>query len=449
MSVLSRFLMEGVEVPLLPVVADLEEAGYAVDVAHFRALRERFGAEQAAVTARLREAAGTDFNPASSDQVAELLYDRLGLPVARRTQTGKRGVREEDLRALPTVSEEATSAVALVLRHRRLDKLLGTYCSIPDKVGPDGRFHPEYNQLGAETGRFTSRSVIQTPPRDGASGVRDGFVAAPGRRIVAADFDQQELVLLAALSRDEALLDAVRAGVDLHGLAAVRVFGLGCDPNEVKTRFPAERGRIKAIQFGIIYGKSAAALAADLKLSREGAEALVKGYFESFPGVKTLVEKAHEQARREGVVVDVFGRRRPLPEARYRRPRKSFDRLSPGEKDALRRAGHALRAAQNFVIQGAAATVTKLAMLACHRHLRDHPEDGRMVLTLHDELHFEVPQARVAPFAALLPGLMTGLGLGRFGIDVPLHVSVKEGPSWGGLRPYDPEGGQDAQEQSQ
>src|SRR5262249_1167174 len=139
--------------------------------------------------------------------------------------------------------------VGLLLRHRELAKLIGTYCKIPDALGADGRLRVEFDQLGAETGRFTSRSVIQTLPKSDEWGLRTGFVAAPGHRIVAGDFVQQELYVLAGVSGDENLRTAIRAGVDLHGLAAVKVFGLDCAPNEVKSKYKAERDRVKAVQF--------------------------------------------------------------------------------------------------------------------------------------------------------------------------------------------------------
>jgi DNA polymerase-1 len=438
MSGLTHFLMEEVEVPLIEVVADLEEAGYLIDADHFRALRGRLEGERADTEAAIRRAAGCPgFNPASTDQVRELLYVTLKLPVRKATAKGKASTDEAALKGL----KDNHPIVPMLLRHRALSKVLNTYCTLPEKVDADGRFRVEFNQLGAETGRFTSPSVIMTLPKDDEFALRDGFVAPPGHTIVAADFVQQELFVLAAVSGDENLLGAIAAGTDLHGLAAVRVFGLDCGPNEVKAKHRAERDRIKAIQFGLIYGRGPHSLAAELGLALEEAKQLQADYFRQFPAVKSFIDDAHDRVRRDGFIDDLFGRRRQLPDARLPRPRKRYDRMSAEEKAVAARVSAALREAQNTVIQGASATITKLAMIRCHRRLRDGFPGARMLLTIHDELQFEVPNAEVNHFAAELPALMCELGLERFGFQVKMTVEVKAGPSWGRLRPYTPKEG--------
>jgi DNA polymerase I len=330
--------------------------------------------------------------------------------------------------------------VALIQRHRTLTKLIGTYCTIPEDVAEDGRYHAEFNQLGAQTGRLTSNSVIQTLPKADEFGIRRGFIASPGTVIVGADFVQQELYVLAAVSRDDNLLAAIRAGIDLHGLAAVKVFGLDCPPQEVRRQHPQLRDRVKAIQFGIIYGRSPQSLAAALGIPLEEGEELLRGYFREFPGVKRLVDEVHERVGRDGYIDDLFGRRRYLPDALLQPPRGRPGHPSPRDRHAAKKAA-ALRAAQNFVIQGASATITKLAMVRCHRHVAAEHPGIRMILTLHDELHFEVPEAEVDHLAAELPGLMCELGLERFEFGVALAVDVKAGPSWGDLKPYQPREG--------
>lgn len=428
MPELSRYILQDVEMPLIEVVADMEDAGYPVDVDFFRALRERLEPDRAEILARLRAIAGPDFNPASPQQVGALLYDRLGLPKVRRTPKGQLAT---DKVALEQMDHEAAR---LLLRYRALAKVIDTYCQIPESVDRDGRLHVEFNQLGAETGRFTSASVIQTLPKHDEYGIRNGFRAQPGTRIVAADFDQQELRILAAVSRDTKLLEAVRANVDLHGLAAVKVFNLDCEANEVARSFPAERDRVKAIQFGLIYGRSPTSLASSLKIPLDEAKELQASYFAQFPAVRAFIEAVHEQVVRCGYITDVFGRRRQLPDARLNRPRKHYNQMTRSEKSVVQKINGAKRQAQNFVIQGAAATITKLAMLRCHQHLKAEHPAIKMIVQVHDELHFEVPDDQVEHFVGELPELMCDVGLERFEFDVPMSVKVKVGPSWGELR---------------
>jgi len=434
-SGLTRFLMDEVEVPLITVTADLEEAGYLVNRAHFHDLRRRLEAERREVESTIRAVpeVGADFNPASTAQVGRLLYETLGLPVTRKTESGRPSTDEQALTAL----RGKHRVVELLLRHRELTKPIGTYCTIPDDADPDGRLRVEFNQLGAESGRYTSPSKLQTIPKDDRLGIRKGFIAGAGMRIVAADFNQQELRVLAQVSGDENLRDAIRGDIDLHGLAAVKVFGLDCEPNEVKANHKDARDRVKAIQFGIIYGRGPNSLAAELGISLEEAQELLDGYFKKFSAVKAFIEEVTARVVRDGYVDDLFGRRRQFPDARLDRPRKQYDRMTRAEQKVFGKINAAKRSAQNFAIQAPSATITKLAMLNCHRHLKaEHPE-VKMILTLHDELQFEVPEGEVAHLAGELPRLMCELGLERFGFEVPMAVEVKEGPSWGELKPYE------------
>jgi len=246
------------------------------------------------------------------------------------------------------------------------------------------------------------------------------------------------LRVLAQRSGDKAMKGAIREGVDLHGLAAVKVFKLDCDPNEVKDKHKDKRDGVKAIQFGLIYGRSAHSLAEELGTSKEEAEKLVVDYFEQFPTIKRFIDAVHRQLLRDGHVNDVFGRRRHFPDARLKPPRrKDWRFLSEGERAMVRKISAAKREAQNFVIQGASATITKLAMIRCHNHITAEHPDIKMLLTLHDELQFEVPCGLVDHFAGELPGLMCDLGLERFGFDVPMKVEVKVGPSWGDLKRWE------------
>jgi DNA polymerase-1 len=303
-------------------------------------------------------------------------------------------------------------------------------------------FTVSFNQLGADTGRYSSSSVIQTLPKSDDYQIRRGFIATSGSKILAADFKQQELRILADVSGDENMRQAIAEGVDLHGLAAVGVFNLHCGADEVASQYPEKRNQVKAIQFGLIYGKSPASLAKDLGIERSEADDLLKTYFTQFPDVKKLIDETHQCVVRDGFVDDVFGRRRYLPDATLNRPKKRYDQMTDDEKAIVRRFNAARRAAQNFVIQAAGATITKLAMLRCHAAVRDRYPQVKMILTLHDELQFEVPDEQVELFAAELPELMCNLGLERFGLTVPLAVDVKVGPSWGELSPW--EGAADA-----
>jgi len=321
-----------------------------------------------------------------------------------------------------------------LLRYRGLTKIVSTYCvSIPEHVDGDGRFRATFNQLDAQTGRFASPSVIQTLPKDDEFGIRNGFRASPGHKLVGSDFKQQELAILAQLSGDKNMITAIEGGTDLHGLAAVKVFKLDCGPNDVERLHPVKRGEIKAIQFGLIYGSTAHGLALKIGCKKEQAEQLIADYFRQFPAVQQLIKKVHADVVRDGYVDDVFGRRRYLQAATRTVPRKRWQQMTHQEKRVLRAAEGAKRQAQNFVIQGAAATVTKLAMIRCHQHIAAEHPSIKMILTLHDELHFEVPDDLVNAFASELPRLMCDLGLERFGFKVPFKVDVKVGEAWGSM----------------
>ncbi len=436
---LNRFLMHDVEMPLVAVVAAMEEVGYPVDASYFHALRARLDPERAEVLGTIRTLAQDEnFNPNSTSQLKTLLFQKLELTPLKTTASGAPSTDAEVLKGLAS----SHPIIGELIRFRELNKIVSTYCEIPAKLSTDGRFRVEFNQLEAETGRFSSPSVIQTLPRSDKYRIRDGFRAAEGYRIVKADYKQQELRVLAQVSRDENLHHAIHNGIDLHGLAAVEVYHLACAPNEVETQFPEKRDAIKAIQFGLIYGRSAYSLAEALSITKEAAEQLIADYFARFPAVKQFIEQAHAQVTRDGYIDDLFGRRRYLPDAALPARRKQYQRMTDSEKAIVAKIAAAKRAAQNFVIQGASATITKLAMLRCHAHIvSKYGDKARMVLTLHDELQFEVLDCLVPEFVAELPELMCDLGLELFGFTIPMAVDIKVGPSWGQAKKW--EGGQD------
>ena len=417
-----NFLMEKVEMRLIPVVAELETNGYLIDCGYFTSLQAYLEPEQAMILEEIQEVAGQEFNPNSSQQVAKLLYDDLGLPVSKRTESGSPSTDEESLGYLL----DENRVVGKILEYKKITKLLSTYCKFPIEANADCRLRPKYNQMGTVTGRFTATNKIQTLPKKDGYGIRNGFIAPAGFKIVGADFDQQELFVLASVSGDKAMLEAIDSGVDLHSLAAKKVFKLDCEPSEVKDLHNKKREQVKAIQFGIIYGRSAQSLAKELSLALEEAEGLVKEYFKSFPKVKSYIKTSHDFSKKNGYIIDAFGRRRLLSDAQ-RTKKSEFGLL-----------GAALREAQNFPIQAAAATITKLAMIQCHKHIRESHPRIKMILSLHDEIHFEVPDGEVEHFAAELPALMTDLGVESFGFKAPFKVSVKSGQSWGTMVPHKP-----------
>jgi DNA polymerase-1 len=430
MSGLTKFLMQEVEMPLVEIVADMEDTGYSVDVQFFNDLRAQLEPKAEKARANIRKVAGDDdFNPNSDKQLADLLYKKLQLKVLARTKKGSPSTTTQTLGWLKSKHE----IILEILSLKKLNKIISTYCRIPDQVDADGRLRVEFNQLAAETGRFTSPSVIQTIPKENDEyGLRKGFCAREGFTIVGADFRQQELNVLAQVSGDKNLLKAIKTGLDLHGLAAIKVFGLDCEPNEVEAKYPEKRGQIKAIQFGLIYGKTAHGLAASLGISKDEAQQLIDDYFKQFPAISKFVSTIHRDLLRQGYVDDVFGRRRYFLVVKKKVPRKKYQQMTEQERELLAKIGKAKRAAQNFVIQGASATITKLAMIRCYHHITEkYGNDIKMILTLHDELQFEVRDDLVPGFAAELPGLMCELGLERFAFKLPLAVEVKAGPSWG------------------
>jgi DNA polymerase I len=438
MSGLTDFLMREVEMPLVAIVADMEDVGYPVDVDFFRTLKEHLKPELAELLRQIQTTAGDKFNPKSSKQLRQLLYETLHLEVIKRTAKSQEPSTDGDtLKRL----QDRHGVIPLLQRYRGLQKVVSTYCPIADQADHDGRLRVDFNQLDADTGRFASPSIIQTIPKNDDYCLRNGFRARPGFKIVAADFAQQELRVLAQVSNDKNLQEAITANIDLHGLAAVKVFHLDCAPNEVKDQHPDNREQIKAVQFGLIYGRAAQTLADNLNITREAAQRLIADYFEQFPAVKQLIKRVHADVLRQGFVDDMFGRRRYYPDAMLKPARKAYERMSDAEKKVISKINAAKRSAQNFVIQGASATIMKLAMIRCHKHIAaKYRDDIRMILTLHDELQFEGRDSVVPQFAEDLPDLMCNLGLERFGFTVPMAVEVKVGPSWGELTTWN--GGQ-------
>jgi DNA polymerase-1 len=359
-----------------------------------------------ALEAEIHQLAGTPFNIASPKQLAEVLFGKLGLPVVRRTKTGPSTDADvlEELAALHPVP-------AKIVEYRVLTKLKGTYIdALPALVNPrTGRLHTTFNQAVAATGRLSSSDPnLQNIPIRTELGrrIREAFVADAGHQIVSADYSQIELRILAHFSEDPAFLDAFRSGQDIHQRTAAEVFGVPLDG------VTGDQRRIaKAINFGLVFGQSDFGLAQVLRIPRAQARAYIETYFQRYAGVRAYMERSIAEARQSGESTTLLGRRRPLPDIRSTRVQ---DR------------NHAERMARNTPIQGTAADLLKLAMIRVDAGLARWT-DARLLLTVHDELVFEVQDAEVAPFSAWVKGEMEAV----YDLRVPMVVDVGSGPTWG------------------
>ena len=399
------------ELPLFPVLADIERAGVKVDSAVLGRLSERLERDLAVRSAKIFELAGESFNINSPKQLSEILFDKLKLPAGKRT--GKTRVAST---AVEVLEELALAHVLprLVLDWRSVQKLKGTYIdALPQLVNPaTGRVHTCFNQAVAATGRLSSSDPnLQNIPIRSELGreIRAAFVAEPGSVLISADYSQIELRVLAHLSGDATLTEAFRRGDDIHDQTALRVFGpdSGLGPHEL-------RRRAKIINYALLYGKTAFTLARDIGVSQQAAQALIDAYFAGFPGVRRFIDHLLEEARRTGVVNTLFGRRRLVPELTSR-------------NGQVRSAAE--RVAVNLPIQGTAADILKRAMIDVHRALEVRRTAGgraRMILTVHDELLFEAPQNETDEVAALVRSGMEG----AVALSVPLTVDIGVGRNW-------------------
>jgi DNA polymerase-1 len=405
-SSLDRVYRE-IEVPLVPVLERIEANGVLVDVAELRRQSADLGKRMLELQQHATGLAGRTFNLDSPKQVCALLFDELKLPALVKTPSGQ-----------PSANEEALEAIAdqhplprVILDYRSLAKLRGTYTDkLPGMVNPGtGRVHTSYHQAGAATGRLSSNDPnLQNIPirtEDGRR-IRKAFVAPQGRRIVAADYSQIELRIMAHLSEDPALLRAFSSGVDIHRATAAEVMGKSIDAVE-----PGERRAAKAINFGLMYGMSAFGLARQIGVSRGEAQDYIALYFSRYPGVRDFMERTRQQAREQGFVETVFGRRLYLENIAAR--------------NAGLRAG-AERAAINAPMQGTAADIIKRAMIDIDGWLAGHRERALMVLQVHDELVFEVEDGFVEELRAEVVRRMAAAAELR----VPLVVDTGVGLDW-------------------
>ena len=402
----SERLYREIELPLIEVLARMEGAGIAVDQQALAQLGDAFGREITRLEAAAQASVGRAVALGSPKQLGELLFGELGLSRGKKTKTG---AWSTDASVLEEIQGEHP-IVGIALEWRTVSKLQSTYVeALPKLVEADGRIHTTFQQAVAATGRLSSVDPnLQNIPIRSELGrkIRHAFIAEPGHRLVAADYSQIELRILAHVTRDPHLIAAFAAGEDIHRATASRVLDKPLDQVD-----DGERAMAKMVNFGIAYGMGDFGLATRAGISREAAKSFIAGYFERYPGIKRYIDTIKEEARAHGAVTTQLGRRRPIPELRAANP-------------ALRAAGE--RAAINHPIQGTAADIIKVAMIRLSPRLREAGLTSRLILQVHDELLLEAPVAEVDRLVPLLIETMEG----ALALDVPLTVEAKVGLRW-------------------
>jgi DNA polymerase-1 len=399
-------LMDEVEMPLIEVLAAMEQTGVLLDRKRLADIGEGFEQRIETLQAEIFELAGHEFTIGSPQQLAEVFFDELGLTKKRRGKTGF----STDARVLSQIREEH-EIVGKVEQWRELTKLKSTYLdALPELIDPDtGRLHTTFNQTATATGRLSSTNPnLQNIPIRTEEGrpIRSCFVAPRGHRLLSADYNQIELRILAHIAGEDALREIFARGEDIHAATAAEV--LGSDPKKVS---PGERSKAKMVNYGIAYGLSAYGLADRLNIEQEEAASYIDRYFERFPAVKRYIEETIESAKKDGHVSTLLGRRRPIPELRSGRPQVR---------------GQGERLAVNMPIQGTSADIIKIAMVACQRALDASDLETRLVLQIHDELLFEGPAGEIEAASELVEQEMCR----AFELDPPLAVDVGVGKDW-------------------
>lgn len=400
-------LLDDIEMPLEDVLARMELVGVGVDARALREMSAELGRRIDELSEEIYALAGETFNINSPKQLGDILFVKLKLPTGRKTATGAYSTNAEVLEELAVSNE----MVAKILSHRQLSKLKGTYADgMAALVNPvTSRLHTVFKQTATATGRLSSTEPnLQNIPIREEEGrrIRRVFVPRPGFVLVAGDYSQIELRLMAHFSGDQAFIEAFRRGEDIHQRTASEIFGVPMD--EVNSQL---RSRAKAVNFGIIYGVSDFGLARNTGVGREEAGNYIAGYFERYPGIRAWVDRTLAEARSRGFVSTLYGRRRYLPELH------SSNRVQRQMAE---------RAARNAPLQGTAADIIKVAMVHIDRDMTAKRMAARMILQVHDELLFEVPEEEVADLAALAKARMQGV----ISLDVPLDVDMKVGPNW-------------------
>ena len=399
-------LMDEVEMPLVEVLAEMERVGVMLDAKRLADIGQGFERRIEELQADIFDLAGHEFTIGSPQQLAEVLFDELGLTKKRRGKTGF----STDSRVLTQIRDEH-EIVGKIVSWRELTKLKSTYLdALPELIERDtGRIHTTFNQTATATGRLSSTNPnLQNIPIRTEEGrpIRSCFVAPRGHRLISADYDQIELRILAQIAGEHALKEIFARGEDIHAATAAEV--LGADLKKVS---PGERSKAKMVNYGIAYGLSAYGLSERLNIEQEEAGAYIERYFERFPAVKRYIEQTVAFAKENGYVTTLLGRRRPIPELRSGRPQVR----GQGERNAV-----------NMPIQGTSADIIKIAMVRAHRALVESELTTRLVLQIHDELLFEGPSAEMEAAGELVRREMCA----AFELDPPLAVDVGVGKDW-------------------
>ncbi|MBP5116265.1 DNA polymerase I [Pseudomonas protegens] len=401
-------VLTDIEMPLVPVLARIERQGALVDDKLLGVQSIELGDKMVALEREAFEIAGEEFNLGSPKQLGSILYDKLGLPVLKKTAKGQPSTAEE---VLAKLAEDDYPLPRVLMQYRSMSKLKSTYTDrLPEQINPrTGRIHTSYHQAVASTGRLSSSDPnLQNIPVRTAEGrrIRQAFIAPPGYKLLAADYSQIELRIMAHLSRDEGLLNAFRNNLDVHTATAAEVFKV-----ELKDVTSDQRRSAKAINFGLIYGMGAQKLGKDIGVDTKQAKAYIDTYFARYPGVREYMDRTRAQAADQGYVETIFGRRLYLPEINSNKPQE--------------RAG-AERTAINAPMQGTAADIIKKAMVAVDNWLESSGLDARVILQVHDELVLEVREDLVDQVREEIRGHMSGAAT----LDVPLLVEVGVGNNW-------------------
>lgn len=410
-------LFHEIEMPLVPVLVDMEQAGVLIDSTILNQLSDEVAETLRGLEKEIYTVCGYEFNLNSSQQLSEALFDHLQLPTQglRKTSSGRFSTAADVLDSLQ--EEDTTGVISLILQYREFEKLRSTYLdSLPSLVNSQtGRIHSSFNQTGAITGRISSSDPnLQNIPIRTEQGrrVREAFIAAPGYRLIAADYSQVELRILAHVSQDEGLSKAFHEDQDIHASTAAAVYGI---PLEQVDR--GQRSFAKSVNFGLMYGMGAYRLARSADLTLAEAEEFIKTYFERFPRVRAYLDGTLQMAAREGYVETLLGRRRYFP---------ILQSTTANRQDRAR----AEREAINMPIQGTAADVIKIAMVRLHDALAARKLRGQMILQVHDELVLEAPEDEVDQMAALVVEVMEN----AYPLSVPLRVDVHVGQHWGEMK---------------
>ena len=405
------YLFHEIELPLAGVLADMESEGVAIDVPYLKDMQEELGGQLAAIEAEVEEVAGQKFNLNAPQQLAKVLFEDLRLPVGKRTKTGY-STDADTLEAL----REKHPIVGLILEHRQLSKLKSTYVdSLPQLVDPlSGRVHTSFGQASTATGRLSSSNpnLMNIPIRtELGQRIRRAFKAGrPDHVMVSADYSQIELRIAAHLSGDPKLLGAFAAGQDIHTATAAAVFGI-----PIESVDPSQRRLAKVANFGSIYGQGEYGLSQQLGITGDVAREFLAQYWTTYARLKEYLDEVRRKAREEGFVVSATGRRRAIPDLRS----PNFQLRSAAERMAI-----------NFPMQSLAADIIKIAMVRLQREIEADQIEGRMLLQVHDELLFEVPESEVDQFAEKVPRIMTG----AYELETGIEVETKVGPNWADMK---------------